>query len=804
MAYEIKKAAVLGAGVMGAGIAAHLANAGIECVLLDIVPRELPEEDEKKGLTKDSKAFRNKFSQGGLKTAIKSRPASFYSKKFASMITVGNFEDDMGMLADVDWVIEVVIENLEIKKKLFAEVAKHTKPGCIVSTNTSGIKIADITADFDDKLKKRFLGTHFFNPPRYLKLVELIPGEKTSKEVLDYMTYFCEDVLGKGVVVCKDVVNFVANRVGSYDLSNAMRLMVDKGLSVPELDAIIGKGLGRPGSAVCGTIDLVGLDVGYHVMKNLYDGVPDDEEREMFAPSEFFEKMIENKWLGNKTGQGFYKRIKEGGKKKKLALDYNTMEYVPFEKPKYESVGEAKKHEGSFGERLKILFNGKDIAAETAREYLCKNFIYATNRIPEISDDIASIDDAMRWGYNQKLGPFETWDALGVKDTVAVMKKMKLKVPKKVEKMLKGGFESFYVKKEDGKYVFDFKKGDYVKIEATPKIIILKDRKDAKKVIKENTAASIIDIGDGVICFEFHTKMNAIDDEMIGLINEACDMVEKDFEGMVVANQGTNFSVGANVFKVLIATQMGEWDFLEKMVKDFQYANMRMKYLKKPVVMAPAGLALGGGCEISMHGAMCIPCGETYMGLVEMGVGVIPAGGGTKEMMVRCTEGIPDGALENGLNMQTLYQKVFENIGTAKVATSAVEAKEHGFIRWKDPIAINRDHQIHMAKQAVLGLAKFYRKPDPVKIPVMGDNFKGMASAILNNMKGGGFVTEYDLVVAEKLIHVIAGGDCAEGTWVTEDYILEMEREAFMSLAGEQRTQDRMMHIINTGKPLRN
>ncbi len=599
-------------------------------------------------------------------------------------------------------------------------------------------------------------------------------------------------------------MNFVANRVGTYDLSNAMRLMVDKGLSVPELDAIIGKGLGRPGSAICGTIDLVGLDVGYHVMKNLYDGVPDDEEREMFAPSEFFAKLIEKKWLGNKTGQGFYKRVKEGGKKTKLALDYNTMEYVAFEKPRYESVGEAKKHEGPFGERLKLIFNGKDVAAETAREYLCKNFIYATNRIPEIADDIASIDDAMRWGYNQKLGPFETWDALGVKDTVAVMKTLKLKVPKKVEKMLKGGFESFYTEKEDGKYVYDFTKGDYVKIESKPRIIILKDLKAAKKVIKENVAASIIDIGDDVVCFEFHTKMNAIDDEMIALIYEACDMVEKNYKGMIVANQGTNYSVGANVFKVLIATQMGEWDFLEKMVRDFQYANMRMKYCAKPVVMAPAGLALGGGCEIAMHGAMCIPCGETYIGMVEMGVGVIPAGGGTKEMMVRVTEGIPDGAVENGLNMQTLYQKVFENIGMAKVATSAVEAKEHGFIRWNDPIAINRDHQFHMARQAVLGLEKFYRKPDPVKIPVMGDNFKGMAKAILNNMKGGGFVTEYDLVVAEKLIHVIAGGDCAEGTWVTEDYILDMEREAFMSLAGEQRTQDRMMHIINTGKPLRN
>jgi 3-hydroxyacyl-CoA dehydrogenase len=804
MAHEIKKAGVLGAGVMGAGIAAHLANAGIECVLLDIIPFELTEEDQRGGLTKESRAWRNRFAQTGLDNAVKSKPASFYSRAFASRVRVGNFEDDMGLLADVDWVCEVVVENLEIKRKLFEKVAGVIKPDCIVSTNTSGIRIADISAAFSESLKERFLGTHFFNPPRYMKLLEIIPGEKTKKDVVETMARFCEETLGKGVVICKDVTNFIANRIGGYDLANAMRLMVAKELTIPQLDAIIGKGVGRPGTAICGTIDLVGIDVGHHAMRNLYDGVPDDEEREMFKPSEFMEEMIKRKWLGNKTGQGFYKRVKEGDKKVKLALDYRTMEYAPFQEPKFDSVGEAKKTEGPFEAKLKVLFNGKDKAAEVVREYLCRNFIYSANKIGEITDDISAIDNAMKWGYNHRLGPFETWDAIGLKEAVEAMKSLKLKVPKPVADMLKAGRESFYLKKEDGLYAYSFGKKDYLKIAENPRIILLPSLKERKKTIRENAGASLVDIGDGVVCFEFHTKMNAIDDEIIALLQESCDLVEKEYAGMVVANHGTNFSVGANVFKVLIAAQMGEWDFLEKMVHGFQMGNMRMKYLSKPVVTAPAGMALGGGCEISMHGALCIPCGETYMGLVEVGVGVIPAGGGTKELMVRCTEGLPDGVVENGMNLQQVYQKVFENIGMAKVATSAVEAKELGYIRRRDPVAINRDLQVFQAKEAVLGLARFYRKPDPVTIPVMGDNFKAIAKAILFNMRHGGYVTEYDLVVAGKLVDVIAGGDCAEGTRLTEEQVLGLEREAFMSLMGESRTQDRIMHMLNTGKPLRN
>jgi len=805
MSYEIKKAAVIGAGVMGATIAAHLANAGIESLLLDIVPFELTDGDKKKGYTKESPQWRNSFAAKGLDGALKSKPASFYSKKYASLITIGNLEDDLHRLADVDWIIEVVVENLKIKQDLFSRVEKVVKPHCIVSTNTSGIPIGDISSAFGAALKKNFLGTHFFNPPRYMKLLEIIPGEETKQELVEYMTTFCEDVLGKGVVICKDVPNFVANRIGVFDISNALRIMDGRELGIAELDAIIGKGVGRPGSSIGGTMDLVGLDTGYHVMNNLYEAAPHDEMREYFAPSEFMKTMMEKKWLGNKTGQGFYKRTKDAqGKRTKLALDYRTMEYVPFKKPKYDSVSDAKKLEASFEKKLKALFSGKDVAAEVVREYLCKNLIYAANRIPEICDTIVGIDNAMKWGFNHKLGPFETWDALGVKEAIAVMKSLKLKVPKKVADMVKSGAQSFYAKKEDGTYYYDFETKDYVKLADNPRIVFLPPLKERTLTIKENAGASLVDIGDGIACLEFHTKMNAIDNDIIAMIYDSCDIVEKDYAGLVVANHGTNFSVGANIFQVLIGVQQGDWDILDELVSKFQYANMRMKYCERPVVTAPADMALGGGCEMAMHGARCQPCGETYMGLVEVGVGVIPAGGGTKELMVRCTEGIPDGLIESGLNLQTYYQKVFENIGMAKVATSAVEAMELGYVRPSEGISLNRDHQIRDAKEIALGLSRFYRKPRPPRIPVMGDNFKGMAAAILYNMRHGNFISDYDAHVATKLAEIISGGDCPEGTYVTEAYILDLEREAFLSLLGEQKTQDRIMHMLMKGRPLRN
>ncbi|MBN2333597.1 MAG: enoyl-CoA hydratase/isomerase family protein [Deltaproteobacteria bacterium] len=805
MSYEVKKAAVLGAGVMGAAIAAHLANAGIECLLLDIIPFELSEADQQKGLTREDSTWRNSFAAKGLASAVKAKPASFYSKKNAALVTIGNFEDDLDALAEVDWVIEVVIENLQIKQELLAKVAALVGPTCVISTNTSGLPIKDIAANLPATIKERFLGIHFFNPPRYMKLVEIIPGESTRPEIVEAMTIVCEERLGKGVVICKDVPNFIANRIGVFDIANAIRIMTERNLSVPELDAIIGKGVGRPGSSICGTMDLVGIDTGFHVMNNLHEAVKDDEMRDFFIPQDFMIKMMENKWLGNKTRQGFYKKTKdEQGKRVKLALDYRTMEYVPSSRPKYSSLEAARKAPGGFGAKLRLLFAGSDVAAEVVREYLCRNFIYAANRIPEICDTVAAIDNTMKWGYNHKMGPFELWDLLGVEEVVKVMKGLKLKVPKKISDMLKRGHTTFYRQQEDGRYCYDFATQEYIRLTDNPKIILLPALKERQRVVASNPGASLIDLGDGVACLEFHTKMNAIDGDVGEMIYQSCDIVERDFLGLVVANHGQNFSVGANLFQVFVTIQKGDWDILDKMIHDFQYANMRMKFARKPVVVAPAGMALGGGCEISMHGARCQPCGETYMGLVEVGVGVIPAGGGTKEMMVRCTEGIPDGTVANGLNLQTLYQKAFENIGMAKVATSAVEAMELGFIRKTDTISMNRDLQINDAKNVVLGLSKFYQPPKPALVPVMGDNFRGMVAAILHNMRAGNYISDYDQQVAGKLARVLSGGDCAEGTYVSEAEILDLEREAFLSLCGEAKTQDRMMYMLKNGKPLRN
>ena len=808
MSFEIKKAAVLGAGVMGANIAAHLTNAGIECYLLDIIPFELTEDDKKKGLTEKSPAWRNRFAANGLAGATKSKPASFYAKSNASMIRIGNFEDDLKLLADCDWVCEVVVENLKIKQELFAKVEKIVKPTCIVSTNTSGLPIKDISAKFGATLKKHFLGTHFFNPPRYMKLMEIIPGAETDKEIVAYMTKFSEEVLGKGAVICNDVPNFIGNRIGVFDMSNAGKIMVDMGLKIEEVDAIVGMALGRPGTALFGTMDLVGLDVGVHVSKNLYEAVPNDECRDTFLPAPFVEKMLANKWLGNKTKGGYYKKIKdEKGKNVKYALDWKTMEYAVAQKPKFESISAAKKKaDDGVAAMMKIAFNGEDKAGDYVREYLCNNFIYSANRIPEICDTIVEIDNAMKWGYNHQLGPFESWDAVGVKEAVEVMKKLGKKVPAKIEEMLDKKCTSFYKVDSKGvKSYYDFKKKGYVKMDENPKIILLPGLKERKKIVKENVAASLVDIGDGVACLEFHTKMNSISADMIQMISESCDIVNKDFTGMVVANHDQRmFSAGADIFGVLCAISEKQWTDLEKMVAGLQNALMKMKYLPKPVVTAPAGMALGGGCEIAMHGDYCLANGETYMGLVEVGVGVLPAGGGCKELLVRLTEGIPSGCVEAGMNLQYNIGKAFENIATAKVATSAQEAQELGFIRKTCAINMSRDMQIYEAKQIVLGLSKFYKPPKPALIPVMGENFRGLVEGIIMNMYYGKYISDYDLFVSRKIAYVLSGGDCPEGTYVTEQEILDLEREAFISLCGQQKTQDRISAMLSTGKPLRN
>jgi 3-hydroxyacyl-CoA dehydrogenase len=809
MAYEIRKAAVLGAGVMGASIAAHFANAGIKCALLDIVPSAPPDEERRKRDRDDASAWRSSLAASALNKLLTSKPAAFYTRRNASLIKTGNFEDHLDWLQEADWVVEAVVEDLKIKQELFARIEKYLKSECIVSTNTSGLPVREISARFRPALKENFLGTHFFNPPRYMKLLEIIPLPETRQELVEYLAAFCEDALGKGVIICRDIPGFVANRIGAYDMATAIRLTVEKNFSVEETDAVIGRALGRAGSSLFGTLDIVGLDVARHVMQNLYESLSGDESRNVFVPPDFIDRMVEKNWLGNKTKGGFYrKRRDENGKNVKMVLDYRCMEYVALTVPRFDSLSRAKKDHEDTADKIKALFNGSDAAAQLAREYLCRNFIYAANRVPEICDDIVSVDRAMRWGYNHEMGPFETWDAVGVRSAVAAMEKLNLTVPAKVREMLNAGHESFYVKdgvKEgNGILAYDFEKKDYVRIHRHPRVIVLPSRKEREKIIRQSAGAGLVDLEDGVACFQIHTKMNAIDDDVIRMLFESADIVEKDFLGMVIGNNDANFSAGANILKVLMACQQGEWDLLEQMVAAFQKVNMRLKYMARPVIAAPAGLTLGGGCEIAMHAAQCQPCGETYMGLVETAVGVIPAGGGCKELMLRLTEGIPDGLVEAGLNLQHFYAKAFETIAAAKVATSAAEAMDLGYIRRTEHVSINRDLQLWDAKQVVIGLAGFYRKPKPALIPVMGENFRGLAEAFLYTMRQGDYVSDYDVSVARKLASVLSGGDCPEGTLIGEQEILDREREAFLSLCGEQKTQDRIMHMLKTGKPLRN
>lgn len=809
MAYEIRKAAVLGAGVMGAAIAAHFANAGIECALMDIVPPAPPAGGGRKRAGEDAAAWRSSLAASALDRMLTSKPAAFHTKKNASLIRTGNFEDHLGWLREADWVVEAVVEDLGIKRALFAGIENYLKPDCIVSTNTSGLSIRDISARFSGKRKETFLGVHFFNPPRYMKLLEIIPGKETRREIVEYLTTFCEERLGKGVVICRDLPGFVANRIGTFDMANAIRLMVEKNFTVEEIDTVIGRALGRAGSSIFGTLDIVGLDIARHVMRTLHETLPEDEGRDVFVPPDFIDRMVEKKWLGNKTGGGFYKKTKDDrGRDVKLVLDYRRMEYVAQAFPLFDSVSRAKKDEEEVAGKIRTLFNGTDAAAQLAREYLCRNFIYAANRVPDICDDILSVDRAMRWGYNHQLGPFETWDVVGVREAVVVMERLRLPVPPKIQEMLNNGYESFYCKDgvqgRDGLLMYDFGTKDYRRIQENPRVVILSSLKERGKIIKRSTGASLVDLGDGVACFQIHTKMNVIDDDVIRMLSAGCDIVEKDFLGMVIGNNDVNFSAGANLLKVLLACQQGEWDILEQMVSAFQDVNMRMKYLTRPVVVAPAGLTLGGGCEIALHAAKCQPCGETYLGLVETAVGVIPAGGGCTELMVRLTEGLPDGLVEAGLNLQHFTAKAFENIAMAKVATSAAEAMEMGYLRKTEQVSMNRERQLWEAKQVVIGLARFYRKPKQALIPVMGENFRGLAEVILYNMRRGNYISDYDVFVARKLAHVLSGGDCPEGTLIGEQEILDREKDAFLSLCGEQKTQDRIMHMLKTGKPLRN
>jgi len=810
MEKKIKKASVIGAGVMGATIAAQLANVGIETSLLDIIPPELTDDDKKKGLTRESKTFRDKFGLNGLNIALKSKPASFYIPENAKLITIGNLEDNLEWLSDVDWIIEVVVERLDIKKIVFEKIETVLKPGTIITSNTSGISAKAMSEDRTENFRKHFAITHFFNPPRYMKLLEIVPNPDTLPEVIETLADICEKVLGKGVVYAKDTSNFVANRIGTYNMFSVINAMVDMGLTVEAVDKLTGPVIGNAKSASFRTADLVGLDTLLHVADNVYEGCPEDEKKEVFKPPDFINQMVEKKLLGEKTKQGFYKKTKDSkGKKVILSLDCNTLKYSPQEKVNLASLEAAKNVSGT-PQKVKSLYYAKDLAGKFTFGHISEMFIYAANRIPEIADDIVNIDNALKWGFGRKMGPFETWDAVGVSKSVAKMKEAGYEIPSWVQELLDSGKESFYKKEAGVLYYYDIPSKDYKEVPIKPGIILLPSLKDREKQVAGNTGSSLIDIGDGVACLEFHSKMNAIGEDIMSMIVQSSDIVSRDFEGLVIANHGTNFSVGANLAMLLFLAQEEEWDDLDWAIKALQDALMKLKYLDKPVVAAPAGMALGGGCEICLASDRVRFAAETYMGLVEVGVGVIPAGGGCKELLIRNTEHLFEvqrgGVYPKQIEFMPFVARAFETIAMAKVSTSGPEAIKLGYLRPTDKLTVNRDYLIEDAKKTVLAInLEGYTPLRPLEeIRVAGENTFAMMKLALWTMHEQGFALDHDVTVGTKVAYVLCGGNVLENTKVSEQYLLDLEREAFLSLCGDPKTQARIQHMLTTGKPLRN
>jgi 3-hydroxyacyl-CoA dehydrogenase len=802
MKQKIKKAAVLGAGVMGSTIAAHLANVGIPSFLLDIVPPELTDAEKKKGLTFQSPEVRNRFAMMGKKRVQESSPAALYWKEDAGLLTIGNFEDHLSWVSQADWIIEVVLEDLNIKKELFKKLIPFIKEGTVVSSNTSGISINKMCEGFSRDFEERFLGTHFFNPPRYMKLLEIIPAKSTSKAVMERMVDVGEKILGKGVVFAKDTPNFIANRIGAFAMTTVIKTMVEDGYRIEEVDQITGPAMGRPKSATFRTADLVGLDVMAHVTKNLLENLPEKERTYFQAPS-FLQQMVKNQWLGQKTKQGFYKRVKGEGKEGTLVLDYEKLDYRPQEKVNLPSV-EMGKNIDDVRERIKAVVTSPDRGGQFAWKILKKTLLYSAEKIPEIADDLVNIDRGMKWGYNWELGPFEQWDAIGLKSSVKRMEKEGEKIPPLVDKLLSKGYSSFYEKKEGHLSYFDLGTSQYQEIEEKPEIILLPSLKDRNKTVLSNPGASLIDLGDGVACLEFHSKMNTIGADTIQMMRDALREGEEKFDGLVIGNQAENFSAGANLMLMLFEIQDENWDDIEASVKAFQDTLMAIKYFGKPVVAAPFGLTLAGGCEICLACDAIRAAAETYMGLVEVGVGLIPAGGGTKEMLLRCTEGIPPNVVD--ADFFPFVRQAFETVAMAKVATSAKEAQKLGFMRSTDRITINRDFLIHDAKRTVLEMVREnYRPPQPRKnIKVVGERGLALLQMGLFYMREGGYISQYDEHVGKKLATIFSGGNLPDGSEVTEQYLLDLEREAFVSLCGEPKTQARMEYMLKTGRPLRN
>jgi len=766
MVMQINKVAVLGSGIMGSGIAAHLAGAGIPCLLLDIVP-------------KDS-ADRNKLAKAGIENLLKSKPSLIYSKQDVRLITPGNFEDDWQKIGLCDWVIEVVVERLDIKRQIFEKVDKTIRPGTIVSSNTSGLSLAAMMEGRSPEFKKNFLITHFFNPVRYMKLVEIVSSPETDPEVVRLITSVLEERLGKGVVIAKDTPNFVANRIGVYGWFSVLQSVLKEGYRIEEVDKVLGPAIGRPKSAVFRTADMVGFDTLVHVARHTYESCPADEGREVIRIPPVVETMIERRMLGDKTGQGFYKKLKKpDGSSEILVLDLTTLEYRPQVKVHYESLTRAKKIELT-AERLKFMVSQKDRAGQLAWKAVRDVLLYAASRVPEIADDIVNVDNAMKWGFNWELGPFETWDLLGVQETAERIKGEGFELPPLVKKVLA----------EDGRF--------YRTIPQPAGVLLLKSIRDRTPAVKRNDSATLWDLGDSVLGLEFHSKMNAIDDEVIRLMIEGVDEMEKNYRGMVLYNEGENFSAGANLMLLFMAAQSGEWGQIEEVIRGFQKACMRLRYSARPVVAAPFNLALGGGCEVCLGADLIQPHAELYMGLVEVGVGVIPAGGGCKEMVRRFDESLKIGPFPK-------VQRAFETIAFAKVSTSAKEAQEIGYMGRKEPIVFSRDRLLSEAKKTVLKISPDYQRPQPredILLPGRG-GYYALVSAI-EGFRLQGTISEHDSVIAKKLAHILTGGEVPNQGFVSEGRLLELEREAFLSLVGMERTQERIQHMLLTGKPLRN
>ncbi len=793
---QINRVAVLGAGVMGATIAAHLANAGLEVLLLDIVPRELSDKETEQGLSLESPQVRNRIASDGLAGLLKMKPAPLYLKKYAGQISVGNFDDDLGQLKEYDWVIEVVIEHMPIKKDLLTRVVPNLAAGAILSTNTSGLSVNEMAEMLPAEVQSNFLVTHFFNPPRYMRLLEIVPSQYTDPEIVSGLADFISRRLGKGIVYAKDTPNFIANRIGVYSIFNGVKHMLDLEMTVEEVDSVAGPATARPGSAAFRTGDLVGIDTLVHICRNTYELLPDDECRETFQIPEFIEQMVENGLHGNKTKQGFYKKGEIDGKRQIYYYDYTSGEFKPAEKPKFPSVAAVKMVDDP-AQKVKMVVNGQDKGAEFAWRSLRDTLIYTVNRVPEIADDIVNIDNGMKWGFNWEIGPFEMLDAIGVPDFVKRAQKEGVEVP---ECLI--GVEAFYRYNEAGQQeYYDLLEKTYQLVPQKEGQINLQRLKKAQGVVEKTSNCSLVDLGDGVFGLEFHSKMNAISGDILALTHKAIKRAEEEGVGLVIGNQGANFSVGANLMMLAVALAEGAYEDIDMSVRAFQKATMAVKYAKVPVVAAPFGMALGGGCEFSLHADALNAYAETYMGLVEIGVGLLPAGGGTKEMCLRAVEL----ANQFDTDVTPFIFKNFQQIGMAKVSMGAAELSGMGYMRHGDSISMDIDRLIADAKQKVLALATNYRPQRPAEnIPAPGRGIAASIKSQLWNMKMGGFVTGYEAEMGGIIADVITGGDVLPGTPISEDYLLQLERQAFLKLCGNKKTAERVQHMLKKGKPLRN